>query len=90
MDSVGALVTALRSENGRLTQKIQELQSQLEKYTNNVRHKKYYDNNRERIKQNAKEYLTRLKEENPEKLKEYRHSAYLRRKDKMQTMNTDA
>ena len=32
------------------------------------------------IKQNAKKYIEKLKEENPEKLKEYRHKAYLNRK----------
>jgi hypothetical protein len=45
--------------------------------------KKYYEKNKERVKENAKNYLNRLKVENPEKLKEYRHRAYLKRKEKM-------
>jgi hypothetical protein len=90
MDSTNALITSLQNENVKLTQTIQELQIQLEKYTNNNRHKKYYEKNKERIKQNSKEYLTKLKEENPEKLKEYRHSAYLHRKEKAQNINNDA
>jgi hypothetical protein len=53
---------------------------QLEKYTNNDRHKRYYEKNKERVKENAKNYLNRLKEENPDKLKEYRHKAYMKRK----------
>ena len=54
---------------------------QLEKYTNNERHKRYYEQNKDRVKENAKMYLNRLKTENPDKLKEYRHRAYLKRKD---------
>lgn len=65
-----------------LQQEIQNLKTQLEKYTNNERHRKYYEKNKERVKENAKQYLNKLKEENPEKLKEYRHRAYLKRKEK--------
>ena len=55
--------------------------AQLEKYTNNDRHKRYYEQNKDRVKANAKEYLNKLKEDNPEKLKEYRHRAYIKRKN---------
>ena len=54
---------------------------QLEKYTNNDRHKRYYEQNKDRVKENAKAYLDRLKTENPNKLKEYRHRAYLKRNE---------
>lgn len=63
-----------------LKTEIENTKKQLEKYTNNERHKKYYQQNKERIKENAKIYLNKLKLENPEKLKEYRHKAYLKRK----------
>jgi hypothetical protein len=66
-----------------LQQEINTLKVQLEKYTNNERHRKYYEKNKERVKENAKQYLNKLKEENPDKLKEYRHRAYLKRKEKM-------
>jgi len=56
------------------------LQTQLSKYTNNERHKKYYEQNKEKVKEKAKNYLNRLKIDNPEKLKEYRHRAYVKRK----------
>jgi hypothetical protein len=59
------------------------LKTQLEKYTNNDRHRKYYEKNKDKVKENAKQYLNKLKFENPEKLKEYRHRAYLRRKEKI-------
>ena len=63
-----------------LKTQLEESKKKLEKYTNNERHKKYYEKNKERIKINAKNYLNRLKTENPEKLKDYRHKAYLKRK----------
>ena len=52
-----------------------KLQTQLSKYTNTDRYKRYYAKNKERIKQNAVKYIEKLKAENPEKLKEYRHNS---------------
>jgi hypothetical protein len=69
-----------KKEYALLKVELEKIKKQLEKYTNNERHKKYYQQNKERIKENAKVYLNRLKVENPEKLKEYRHKAYLKRK----------
>ena len=76
MDAKDEKIVQLKAENDRL-------QAQLEKYTNNERHRKYYEKNKERVKENAKLYLNKLKDENPDKLKEYRHRAYLKRKEKM-------
>ena len=76
MDSRDEKITALEAE-------IERLKTKLEKYTNNERHRKYYEKNKERVKENAKQYLNRLKDENPDKLKEYRHRAYMKRKEKM-------
>lgn len=77
-----------------LTQQMTDLQTkynqcktQLEKYTNNDRHKRYYEQNKDRVKANAKQYLNKLKEDNPEKLKEYRHRAYIKRKNLETTEN---
>jgi len=64
-----------------LREKYDQCKAQLEKYTNNDRHKRYYEQNKERVKENAKAYLNRLKTENPDKLKEYRHRAYVKRKN---------
>jgi hypothetical protein len=72
-----------------LQQEIQNLKTQLEKYTNNERHRKYYEKNKDRVKENAKQYLNKLKEENPDKLKEYRHRAYLKRKEKLGEQDTN-
>jgi len=76
MDNRDEKITALEAE-------IERLKTKLEKYTNNERHRKYYEKNKERVKENAKQYLNRLKDENPDKLKEYRHRAYMKRKEKM-------
>ena len=74
----------LRFENEELNKKNQELEEKLKTYTNNHRHKKYYEKNSETVKKRAKTYMERMKETNPEKLKEWRHTAYLNRKSKLQ------
>lgn len=73
----------MKEENEVLKNKNIELEEKLRAYTNNHRHKKYYDNNTEVVKQRAKNYMDKIKETNPEKLKEWRHTAYLNRKEKM-------
>ena len=45
-------------------------------------HKNYYENNKEIINEKAKQRLKKIAEENPEKIKEYRRNAYLKRKEK--------
>jgi len=42
------------------------------------------EKNKEIVKEKGNIHLTKLKEENPEKLKEYRRRAYLKRKEKLQ------
>ena len=59
----------------------------LKKYTNGENNKRYYEKNKEKVKQQGAEYLKKLSEENPEKLKEYRRNAYLKRKEKIQNIN---
>jgi cell division protein FtsB len=75
----------LKEENEELKKKNNELEEKLKSYTNNHRHKKYYDNNTEIVKERAKNYMEKIKETNPDKLKEWRHTAYLNRKAKLQT-----
>ena len=60
-----------------------DLVKRLQKYTNSDGHKKYYEKNKEKVKINGSKYLKKLKEENPEKLKEYAHRAYMNRKYKL-------
>ena len=82
-------INGLLVENEKLKQTINDLQIQLSKYTNTDRHKRYYEKNKDRIKQNAIKYIDKLKLENPEKLKEYRHKSYLKRKELHTQHNID-
>jgi hypothetical protein len=72
----------LIEENETLKLKISELNEKLKKYTNSQGHKKYYEKNKNIVMEKSKSYLQKLKEENPDKLKEYRKTAYLNRKNK--------
>ena len=67
-------INVLREEN-------EKIKKQLEKYTNSK--KIYYENNKEYVKAQAKEGLKKIAQENPDKIKEYRRRAYLKRKEKM-------
>ena len=75
----------MKQEIDELKKKNEELETRLKIYTSNHRHKKYYDNNTEIVKQRAKNYMEKVKETNPEKLKEWRHTAYLKRKEKLKS-----
>ena len=77
-------VELLRKENEALKHQNKELQERLSAYTNSDSHKRYYESHSTEVKEKAKVYLGKLKETNPEKLKEYRHTAYLNRKAKLQ------
>ena len=80
-------IDQLNKEIEMLHSQIHTLKTRLAKYTNNDRHKKYYEKNKEKIKENAKRYIEKLKEENPEKLKTYRQKAYQNRKQRETTNN---
>lgn len=68
---------------------IVELEENLKKYTNNNRHLKYYENNKDVVKERNKNYVDKLKNENPEKLKEWRRTYYLKRKEKLKEQNSN-
>ena len=61
-------------ENDKLKQLLQNY---------NDSRKNYYEKNKEIVKAKAKQGLKKLSDENPEKLKEYRRNAYLKRKEKL-------
>ncbi len=58
------------------------LKNKLEPYLNSTQ--KYYEKNKDIIFKKATERLKKLSVENPEKLKEYRRTAYLNRKKKLE------
>lgn len=78
----------IQKENEELKLKVQELEEKLQKYTNGENHKRYYEKNKDKIKEQGSNYLKKLKEENPEKIKEYRRTYYLKKK-KQQNLTTD-
>jgi len=75
-------IEKLKAEN-------EQLKGRLKLYTNGERSKRFYKNNAESIKQKATEYINKLKETNPEKLKEWRHTAYLNQKAKLKKKNEE-
>jgi predicted MPP superfamily phosphohydrolase len=77
----------LKLENEEMKNKIIELEERLKKYTNGDNHKRYYEKNKDKIMETGSNYLKKLKEENPEKLKEYRRTAYQKRKEKLLNQN---
>ncbi len=76
-------IIELVKENKKLKTEIIELKEQLKKYTYGNTHRRYYEKNKEKIKEDRTNYLKKLKEENPEKLKEYRKKAYENQKKKL-------
>jgi hypothetical protein len=73
-------LNTLKKENEVLRKQNLELQECLKKYTNGNNHKRYYEKNKEKVKEIGSNYLQKLKVENPEKLKEYRRTYYLKKK----------
>jgi hypothetical protein len=80
-------IEAILEENKQLKAQIEELQEKLKKYTNPIAHQVFYEKNKDKIIKESSERLKKLKETNPEKLKEYRRTAYLKRKDKLNNEN---
>jgi len=78
----------IKKENEYLKKCINELEERLKKYTCGKNHKTYYEKNKEKVIENGANYLKKLKEENPEKLKEYRKTAYRNRKRKDESRKT--
>ena len=82
-------IDIIKKENEELKIKNAELEERLKKYTNGDNHKRYYEKNKEKIKEQGINYLKKLKEENPDKIKEYRRNYYLKKKEKMKNNNTN-
>lgn len=86
-------IISLETENINLKNKIKELEQKLKiaeeknkKYTNSEAHKEYYQAHKEEVKAKGNAYLKKLKVEDPEKLKKYRHTAYVNRKKKNENL----
>ena len=75
-------ISELIAENERLKKEVNELKEHLKKYTFGDNHKRYYEKNKDKVKEGGAKYLQKLKEENPEKLREYWRRAYQNRKQR--------
>jgi hypothetical protein len=73
----------INNELEELRRKNQELEEKLKSYTNTNSHKKYYEKNKEIIKERSKKFMRKVKEDDPAKLKEWRHNAYIKRKERI-------
>ena len=78
-----AEIIELKQKIEKMEKYITELEYHLKKYTNSTRHLKYYENNSEKVKERTKNYVEKFKTENPEKLKEWRCTYYLKKKEKL-------
>jgi hypothetical protein len=79
----------IKYEMEELRMKNTKLDEKLKSYTNPTRNKKYYEKNSNIVKEKAKIYMEKIKETNPDKLKEWRHTAYLKRKEKLKQSNEE-
>ena len=80
-------IEAILEENKQLKVLVEELRGKLSKYSNPNAHQVFYEKNKEKIIKESGERLKKLAESNPEKIKEYRRTAYLKRKEKMKNEN---
>lgn len=80
-------IETILKENEKLKQRVSELEEKLKNYTNPESCQKFYEKNKEKIIQNSNKRLEKLKDTNPDKLKEYRRNAYLKRKEKLKNEN---
>jgi hypothetical protein len=77
-------MNTLELENKHLKEENEKLKRLLDNYI--ISRKNYYENNKETVKEKAKQGLKKLTEENPDKIKEYARRAYLKQKEKKQKM----
>jgi len=75
-------VSELKQKIEKMEKYVNELEEHLKKYTNSNRHLKYYEHNKDVVKERTKNYVEKLKNENPDKLKEWRRNYYLKKKEK--------
>jgi hypothetical protein len=80
-------INVVLEENEKLKQRISELEERLKNYSNPPAHKAFYEKNKDKIIKESSERLKKLAESNPEKIKEYRRTAYLKRKEKLKKEN---
>ena len=79
-------IKKLEEENLQLSEELQKTKEHLKKYTAPESRKKYYEQNKEKIKEQVNEYKKNtnyIYQASPEQKKEYARRAYLKKKDKL-------
>jgi mannitol/fructose-specific phosphotransferase system IIA component (Ntr-type) len=85
-------IKLLEEENIKLRNELNDTKEHLKKYTSPLRNKTYYEENKEKHKQQVKEYREKTNyvyEVPPEKKKEYARRAYLNKKEKLKKEEKD-
>ena len=78
-------IKEILEENAKLKEELQATKEHLKKYTAPASRKVYYERNKEKEKQRAKEYKEKTNyKSTPEQRKEYNRQSYLRKKEKLQ------
>ena len=82
-------IKELEEKNAKLCEELQATKDHLKKYTAPASRKVYYEKNKDKEKQRAKEYQQRTNyksnyEATPEQKKEYARRAYLKKKERLQ------
>jgi len=83
------IIKELTEKNAKLEQELLLTKEHLKKYTAPASRREYYERNKEKEKQRAKDYQQRTNYKSnykptPEQKREYNKQAYLRRKEKLQ------
>jgi hypothetical protein len=79
-------IKEILEENAKLKEELQATKEHLKKYTAPASRKVYYENNKDKEKQRAKEYKEKTNyKSTPEQIQKYNKQSYLRRKEKLQT-----
>jgi hypothetical protein len=79
-------IKLLEEENMKLRNELNDTKEHLKKYTSPLRNKTYYEENKEKHKQQVKEYREKTNyvyEVSPEKKKEYARTAYLNKNNRL-------
>ena len=78
-------IKEILEENAKLKEELQATKEHLKKYTAPASRKVYYEKNKDKEKQRAKEYKEKTNyKSTPEQRKEYNKQSYLRRKENIQ------
>jgi methionyl-tRNA formyltransferase len=83
-------IAELKKENSMLREELEKIKEQLNRYVAPERHKTYYENNKEKIKQRVRDYQENTNYHSKisaEKKKQYARTAYLNKKAKLEKSN---